>query len=57
MQGSAEIRHAMATIRAVLEELTPEAPLAVDQPSVTDVEEARRAWAVLRDFFELDLGR
>jgi len=47
----------MATIRAVLEELTPEAPLAVDQPSVTDVEEARRAWAVLRDFFELDLGR
>jgi hypothetical protein len=54
MQASAEIRRSLATIRIVLEEMTPEAPLAMNQPSTTEVEEARRAFAVLCRFFEVD---
>ncbi len=54
MQASAEIRRSLATIRIVLEEMTPEAPLAMNQPSTAEVEEARRAFAVLCRFFEVD---
>jgi hypothetical protein len=55
MEASPEVQRALATIRAVLEDLTPEAPLAVDQPSTTEVEEAQRALNVLRNFFEVDV--
>jgi hypothetical protein len=55
MQASPEVQRALATIRAVLEDLAPEAPLAVDQPSVSEVEEARRALNVLSNFFEADV--
>jgi hypothetical protein len=54
MQASPEVQRALATIHAVLEDLTPEAPLAVDQPSISEVEEARRALNVLCNFFEVD---
>ena len=47
MQASPEVQRALATIRAVLEDLAPEAPLTVDQPSTSEVEEARRALNVL----------
>jgi hypothetical protein len=55
MQASPEVQRALATIHAVLEDLTPEAPLAVDQPSTSEVEEARRALNVLRNFFGVDI--
>jgi hypothetical protein len=55
MEASPEVQRALATIRAVLDGLTPEAPLAVDQPSATEVEEAQRALNVLRNFFEVDV--
>jgi hypothetical protein len=55
MQASPEVRRALATIRAVLEELAPEAPLTVDQPSTSEVEEARRALNMLSNFFEMDV--
>jgi hypothetical protein len=50
MEASPEVQRALATIQAVIEDLTPEAPLAVDQPSTSEVEEARRALSVLRNF-------
>ena len=37
MQASPEVQRALATIHAALEELTPEAPLAVGQPSTSEV--------------------
>jgi hypothetical protein len=55
MEASPEVQRALATIRAVIEDLTPEAPLAVDQPSASEVEEARRALNVLRNFFGVDV--
>jgi hypothetical protein len=55
MQPSPEVQRALATIRAVLEELTPEAPLTVDQPSTSEVEQARRALSVLANFFAADV--
>jgi hypothetical protein len=55
MQASPEVQRALATIHAVLEDLTPEAPLAVNQPSTSEVEEARRALNVLRNFFGADV--
>jgi hypothetical protein len=55
MEASPEVQRALATIQAVIEDLTPEAPLAVDQPSASEVEEARRALNVLRNFFEVDV--
>jgi hypothetical protein len=55
MEASPEVQRALATIHAVIEDLTPEAPLAVDQPSASEVEEARRALGVLRNFFGVDV--
>jgi hypothetical protein len=55
MQASPEVQRALATIRAALEDLAPEAPLAVDQPSTSEVEEARRALNVLANFFAADV--
>jgi hypothetical protein len=55
MKASPEVQRALATIRAVLEDLAPEAPLAVDQPSTSEVEQARRALSVLSNFFEVDV--
>ena len=55
MEASPEVQRALATIQAVIEDLTPEAPLAVDQPSTSEVEEARRALSVLRNFFGADV--
>jgi hypothetical protein len=37
MEASPEVQRALATIQAVIEDLTPEAPLAVDQPSTSEV--------------------
>ena len=54
MQASPEVQRALATIHAALEELTPEAPLVVGQPSTSEVEEARRALNLLCNFFEVD---
>jgi hypothetical protein len=54
MEASPEVQRALATIQAVIEDLTPEAPLAVDQPSTSEVEQARRALNLLCNFFEVD---
>jgi hypothetical protein len=54
MQASPEVQRALATIHAVLEDLAPEAPLAVGQPSTSEVEAARRALNLLCNFFEVD---
>jgi hypothetical protein len=45
MQASPEVQRALATIHAVLEDLAPEAPLAVGQPSTSEVEAARQRLA------------
>ena len=55
MEPSLEVERALATIRAVLEDLTPEAPLTVNEPSVAEVDEARRAFGVLCRFFGVDI--
>lgn len=55
MEASPEVQRALATIRAALEDLAPEAPLAVDQPSTSEVEEARRALSVLCNVFGVDV--
>jgi hypothetical protein len=45
----------LATIKTVLDDFTPEAPLAVDEPSVAEVDEARLALGVLCRFFGVDI--
>jgi hypothetical protein len=55
MEPSHEIQRALATIRTALEDLTPEAPLSVNEPSFAEVNEARRAFGVLCRFFGVDI--
>jgi hypothetical protein len=55
MEPSHEIRRALATISTALEDLTPEAPLSVNDPSFAEVDEARRALGVLCRFFGVDI--
>jgi hypothetical protein len=55
MEPSHEIQRALATISTALEDLTPEAPLSVNDPSFAEVDEARRALGVLCRFFGMDI--
>ena len=51
-----EVHRALTTIKTVLDDLTPEAPLVVNEPSTAEVDAARHALLVLCRFFGVDLA-
>jgi hypothetical protein len=55
MPPTPEVQRALATIKTALDDLTPEAPLAVNEPSVAEVDEARAALGVLCRLFGVDI--